>query len=722
MYPDIILENKHFRLTIGSDCCPKSLLHKATCQECLDTYDGTALFSLTQPRPYNNEIKLAYPNKRTTFQANRVRREGDFLIVGFEISPYEAKIALTVTDAYISFRLDGFIFPSHSFPGYMDTSGAPVESFRILQLPVKNRANFGQWLNVSWDEAVAVNVLATSPYAIIDAEKRKNYKIFTADALREVKLIGTEAALIVTDTPHFLDAVDQLEQDYDLPRGVQSRSSQEIRQSQYLASWLNPDTVDQHIQYCKQCGYKMMTLYYASAFEGADYHGCGDYDDSDYRETYPNGFESLKEMVGKIKAAGITPGLHILHPHIGMRSRYVTPVADHRLHKLHYFTLSKALNAEDTTVYVEENPECCIVADKCRVLQFGGELISYEGFTTKRPYCFTGCKRGYNDTYITEHPLGQIGGILDVSEYGATSCYLDQSSSLQEEVSAKLAKVYSAGFAYIYFDGSEGVNEPCAFHVANGQYRTYKLMQPAPLLCEGAAKTHFSWHMLTGGNAFDVFPPSIFKEMIRVHPADEAVRMRQDFTRLNFGWWGFYVEEDGGIQPDHWEYGTSLAAAFDCPGTFSARLPNMAAHPRTDDLLEVLRRWEDVRLSGWLTEEQKREIIENQLQEHILLINEQKEYELVPYAQIPTADEHLRAFGFERNGKSYVVYWHTAGEGKLTLPFPVALQEELYAPMEETATLPISHRRYVSSDLPLAQLEKAFAQAKIIGITRRNHQ
>lgn len=404
MYPDIILENRHFRLTIGSDCVAKSLLHKASGQECLDTDNGTALFSVTQPRPYNNEIKLAYPNKRTTFQANRVRREGNQLIIGFEIIHYEAVIEVKETDAYISFRLADFIIHPGDFPSYMNISGAPVEAVRLLQLPVKNRKNFGQWLNVVWDEAVAVNVLATSPYAIIDAEKRKDHRILTADALREVKLQGTEAALIVTDTPCFLDAVDKLEQDYNLPRGVQSRRSKEIRMSQYLAGWLNPETVDQHIQYCKQCGYKMMTLYYASVFEGADYNGCGDYDDCDYRSTYPKGFESLKEMVDKIKAAGIIPGLHILHPHIGLRSRYVTPVADHRLHKLRYFTLAKPLRLAETTIYVEENPENSVTADGCRILQFGGELISYEGYTTQRPYCFTGCKRGHLDTYITEHP------------------------------------------------------------------------------------------------------------------------------------------------------------------------------------------------------------------------------------------------------------------------------------------------------------------------------
>lgn len=711
MHSDIILENKHFRLIVGSDCRAKSLLHKASGQECLDTSVSIPLFSVTQPRAYNNEIKLAYPSKRTTFQANRIRREENQLIVGFELIHYEAVVEVKETADYISFRLADFILPPHAFPPYMHMSGSPVESFRLLQLPMKNRTNFGQWLNVVWDAAVAVNVLATAPYAIIDAQERENYRILTADAVREVKLKGTEAALIVTDTPHLLDAIDQLEQDYDLPRGVQSRRRKEIRMSQYFAANLNPETVDTHIRYCQQCGYRMMTLYYGSVFQGDEYDRCGDYDDDNYQSTYPEGFESLKKMVQKIKAAGIIPGLHFLHPHIGLRSHYVTPVADHRLHKIRYFTLAKPLDLTDDTVCVEENPENSVTAEKCRVLQFGGELISYESFTTQRPYCFTGCRRGHLNTNVTEHPLGQVGGILDVSEYGASSCYLDQNSSLQDEISAKLAKVYSAGFEYLYFDGSEGTNEPFAFHIANSQYRTYKQMQPAPLLCEGAAKTHFSWHMLSGGNAFDVFPADTFKEMIRLHPAAEAGRLVQDFTRVNFGWWGIF---DLDLQPDHWEYGNTLAAAWDCPATFQALLPYMELHPRLNDFLEVMRRWEDVRLSGWLTDTQKKDILSNKQQEHILLVNENKEYELVAYTQIMTADDKLRAFAFRRKDRNYIVYWHTQGEGELTLPFCVTVQDELYAPSEITCTLPVGRRRYISSDLPMDQLQEAFSSAIVI--------
>ena len=196
-----------------------------------------------------------------------------------------------------------------------------------------------------------------------------------------------------------------------------------------------------------------------------------------------------------------------------------------------------------------------------------------------------------------------------------------------------------------------------------------------PLFAEGAAKAHFSWHFLSGGNAFDVFVPSVFKEKIAQFPCEEAPRMRQDFTRLNFGWWGYWYPGESertepGTQPDMIEYGTSRAAAWDCPVTVSASLEQYRRHPRTEDNLEIMRRWEDVRARRWLTEEQK-QMLRDPNQEHILLVNEKREYELVPYEKICGSDKgcgSIRAFLFERGEERWVVYWHCSEEGMLKLP------------------------------------------------------
>ena len=124
---------------------------------------------------------------------------------------------------------------------------------------------------------------------------------------------------------------------------------------------------------------------------------------------------------------------------------------------------------------------------------------------------------------------------------------------LQDEVAEKIADIWDAGFEFVYFDGSEGVNPPFWYHVSGAQWRVFSKLKPEPIFAEGAAKTHFSWHMLTGGNAFDVFSPEVLKEETVRHPFKEAPRMQDNFTRINFGWLGYWVpdEKTVGTQPDH---------------------------------------------------------------------------------------------------------------------------------------------------------------------------
>ncbi|MBR4769008.1 MAG: hypothetical protein IK088_08540 [Lachnospiraceae bacterium] len=729
----IILENDAFRLEIGADCIVKSLVVKSTGEECCEPDEEIAFFSVTQDRPFNNEVKLAHPNKRTTYPGNRVRREGDELIVGFHLAPYEARIGITVRPGYISFKLNGFIVKPTDY-GTLDMDFPPAAVFRLIQIPVKHRENFGEWLNVVWDDRAVVNVLGTSPYTVIDSEYRKKCRILYADADRDILLKGAEASIISSAPDAFLDVMDEFEKDYGLPRGVQSRKGPFINCSAYWTDKIHPGNVDEHIFYAKKGGFRMMLIYYYAFTKiGRAYDTNGNYDFNDY---YPNGYADLKYVLDKIKAAGIHPGIHFLHTHIGERSRYVTPYLDHRIHKTRLFTLSKPLGKEDDTVYVEENPTGSVMNEYCRVLGFGTEVIFYDSYTTEPPYAFLGCKRGFYDTVVTDHPLGEIGGILDRSEFGHSSMYIDQNTSLQDEIADKIGALYGCGFEYCYFDGSEGAMVPFGIHVSNAQYRVWKKLFPKPLYTEGAAKTHFDWHFLTGGNAFDVFLPEVFKEKIVEHPYEEAPRMRQDFTRLNFGWWGFWLPGETfrlhrkdrytftGTQADMIEYGTKLAAAWDCPATIQFSLDHLEKHPRTDDILEVMRRWEEVRQNGFLTEERKA-LINDPEKEHTLLINEEGKYEIVPYKHLPEAasgDQRLRAFSFKRNNASWIVFWHVAGEGTLCLPLDekdVLVFDELNEPPipvtpEECGILiPLGHKRYIKSSLTEEELIRAFENAVV---------
>jgi len=720
---DIVIENENVKLVIREDGISKSLLYKPGNEECLVKGENIPIFSVTQERPYNNEIKLAYPNKKMTFNADSIRREGNKLIVGFELIPYEAVILIKETSDYIGFSFDHFIVAPGDYR--VKITPPPAAELCFIQLPVKNREHFGEWLNVSWDNNISVNLLGTDPYARIDAEKRNGYRIMKADAVKAIKLKGVGAALIVCKTESLLDKIARVEEDYHLPLGVKSRRNPITKLSYYWSSNVNPGNVEKHLKYAKMGGFRNMMLYYTSFTNSNGYRNLGNYD---WGPMFPNGKTDLENMLKKIKKEGILPGFHFLHSHIGRDSRYVTPIPDSRLNLRRLYTLAKMLSKKDTVIYIEQNPEGTIMADGCRVLKIGTEFISYKNYTTSPPYKFTGCTRGVDKTTINSRQAGDIFGLVDISEFGATSIYLDQNTDLQDEIAEKIANIYDAGFMFVYFDGSEGVNSPFWYNVAAAQYRVFKLLKPEPVFAEGAAKTHFSWHMLSGGNAFDIFSPEEIKEKTREWPAEEAPRMQEDFTRVNFGWLGYRVPDENtiGTQPDMLEYVTSRAAAWDCPVSIHANLQKLDSHPRTSDNLEVLRRWEEVRANNWLTKEQKQEL-KNLDQEHILLINENKEFELQPYDQIKNVaggSRDIRAFIFQRQNDLYVVYWHISGSKKLELPLnksdvklyeTLGKEEKVESAKKGLVVIPVSNRRYLKvSNITREQLINAFTRAKIL--------
>ena len=297
---NFVLENKKFALTISENAKATSLIYKKTGEELLMQDEDISLFSLTQLRPFNNEVKLAYMNKRTAYEACGIELDGNKMTVSFEIIPCKAIISFDIKEDYIAFTLEDFTFAPRSY-GNLCMDKPPVSEVRLLQLPIKNRKNFGHWINAVWDDNTSAAVLAAMPEALIDSDKRKGYRILTATAKKEIQLKGVTAALMVSGgEQEFLDSMDKFERDFGLPLGVQSRRSDKINRSIYAARFASLETVDEHIKYAKMGGFDCMLIYYDAMcrIDSYSYSTCGDYD---FNESYPNGIEDLKLVLKKIK-------------------------------------------------------------------------------------------------------------------------------------------------------------------------------------------------------------------------------------------------------------------------------------------------------------------------------------------------------------------------------------------------------------------------------------
>ena len=300
---DMTFANRAFSLVIGDDATVKSLKLANSYKECVEAREGTPLFTVTQNRPFNNEIKLAHMHKRTAYRANRIRRDGDNLIVGFELAPYEAVVSVSVRPSYMEFKLDRFIVDAGDY-GDLKMDTPPVDSFRIMQIPVLDRANFGEWINAVWDWECAVGVIGTSCETYVDNEERHGFRLLTADLVRGRRLRGGSAVLVASSGPDtFLDAVECVEKDYSLPQGVKSRRSSLINASMFWICDMTPKIVDNYIALAKQAGVKMMLLYYTCFVKETDSWGYNG--DWDILPDYPGGLADVTAMLAKIKAAGI---------------------------------------------------------------------------------------------------------------------------------------------------------------------------------------------------------------------------------------------------------------------------------------------------------------------------------------------------------------------------------------------------------------------------------
>lgn len=708
---DVVIENAAVRLVIGADGAARSLIHKSTGEECLAAEVRTPICAITQYRPYDNENFLIYPAKPRVFPACRVERRGDRLYVGFEDTYDTAVIRLDIEDDYIGFSLERVDYRIEAYGVKRQTE---IDEFALLRLPLRPRAHFGEWLNVVWDDRVAVNLLGTHPGTRIDAFPTAEATTLYAGLDAQVGLFGPGAALVVSSREGLLPAIGQIERDYDLPRGVESCRDGSYRCSYYSLRGVTPENIDAHIEYARRGGFRTMMVYYVDFARSCGHYG--------WREEYPGGMEDLRYVTDRIRAAGMIPGLHFHYSKVGVNDPYINGGhPDTRMSSVCELVLAEPAGAADTVLVVEGNTQGLRREEGRRLLHLGDELISYADCTTRPPYMLTGCRRGLHNSQPAAHAAGSRARLLDVDDW-PLFVRIDQNTGIQREIAGRLGRIYAeAGFRFVYFDGAEDVPMPYWYNVSRSQSVVYDALRPAPLFAEGALKSHFGWHILSRGNAFDIFPPEYIRPAMKKYTLRCAARNAEDFTAVDFGWVNYLAPGGAtiGMQPDMYEYIYCKALAWDAPVSLVGNLEELRRHPRTEDNLRVMERWERAKLADVFTPEQK-ERLKDPDREFFLFEDSRGRFELYPCRQLTPDDESgVRAFLFRRGTKSCILYWHTSGEDQLRLTLPASrptLTDDrgrriAFRREGRLCLLPAAGRAVLELDLPEEEAERLFLGA-----------
>lgn len=659
----VVLQTDQLRLEVSGDAILKSLTARPSGEQ----YAWTAA-----PVPI-----AAVERAGKLFPATGTALTGDRLSVRFDGAGVVAAYKVTARQSYLTFELAGL-------------DGNPIDRIHLLQLRIKKPPYLGPWINVAYDDRSGICLCAGNIRTDAGMRPADGYVDMEATAEKGVGLEGATAILFGCIEPksRFLDAMEVVERGFRLPAGAQNRRSP-IQQYSYLMCNATPNDVGQYIALARRAGFRMLLFSYTVFTEGAGHFR--------FNAKFPKGMADLKWMADEIRHAGLMIGLQIHYNKAVKTDPYVTPVPDDRLHLTRKFTLAAPIDAAATTIAVREDPAGCTRDDGRRILKVGKELIAYRDYTTTRPFQFTGCERGHLKTLAAGHTGNEPFGLLDVDDWNIFVRF-DQNTDIQDEVSERIARIVSESGPYdmVYFDGAEDVHEPMWYNVVNAQYRVYRRFEHEPAVCEAAKLSHFSWHMMSRSNAYDILEGAYAKNFCREIACRTAPSRALDFTRIDFGW---FLGFNGETQPDVLEYIISRGAAWDCPFSIKIPLRRLAANPRGDDCLDVIKIWEDARIGGKLTDAQrgmlrtldpretrfvdvwdavlspewikrwKKPSFEDQ--EHHLFVNEGGDYEVVPIREVPgVAGGRVKAYLFHRDASPndvYVLLWATKNGGKLKL-------------------------------------------------------
>ena len=714
----VTIENDAFRLVLADAGFATSLVCKETGEECLAAGVRMPFCTLTQHRPYDNENFLTHPAKPTVYPANHVSKDGDRLEFTFDGTADVAYVTVKTMPDYVEFRLERLDFRIEDFGVKRKTE---TDEFALVRLPIARRAHFGDWLNVMWDDRTAVTLLGDAPETRIDGFEREDgaYE-FYAGMENRVKLEGCGAMLVASAKSRLLDVIERIERDYGMPNGAETRRRIGTSASFYWTSCLTPSNVDRHIAAAKACGLKYLMVYYP-AFATT----CGHFDFNLKR--YPRGLEDLKAVSAKIRDAGLTPGLHFHYNKATTNDAYVAGgVPDPRLHGIRNLLLARPLAATDETIYLQGNPAGIVVEPVAaselaaresarHLVQIGDELIRYGRAVATPPYRLEGCVRGALGTKAAAHTAAERFRHLNVDDW-PVFVRIDQDTDLQDEIAARLAAlIHACGFRMYHYDGAEDVPEPYWYNVPRAQTRVRRAIGDMQLWARSAAHTQYSWHSITHGSGFDMFPHERLREAVRRYWSKKAFHLNESFTTTDFGSIDVRSPDemrrysDGserrttGMQPDHAELICSKSVAWNgCCGLRIYRESELD-HPLMGDICAVMRRWEQVRAAGSVSDGMKLALRDAVREWFIWPFGfDPKNPELVEYRQV-TADEErpFRAFSYTRNGRGGIVYWAVGAKVPPELP--------LSAP--GLAVRQDGARRFVEADASEADFAFSFREA-----------
>lgn len=412
-------------------------------------------------------------------------------------------------------------------------------------------------------------------------------------------ILPARFGLLVSPLEQFAETMEQFEAAAGLPSpkpgGVWSKQSPWIERSYLFITQFGESQFDEVLKLARRGGFDMILMGQESWAKATGHYEIN-------TDHFPDGLDGLARTIQRFKKEGFHVGLHFLGPSIYPPDPYLTPVPDPRLVKDATAELAADIDEKAAVIPTSVAPEGFPAEDggymgDGAILQVGNELIQYGVRTMEAPFGFQDCQRGILGTAAAPHAKGEPIAHVKKS-YGYF--LFDMDTSLLDEVSSNFARVANAcDIDMIYFDGSERLQGAHWYYNPRLHKAFFDKLARKDILLQASSFSHYSWHILARSASADGHGD--LKGYLDERSGAFEV-FNHNSMPLDVGW---YYGYDPSCPPDMFEYVLGATIGYDSSMSFQVSLDAASRHPFTGEILDLIARYEKLRLSGRVPEDMR---------------------------------------------------------------------------------------------------------------------
>ena len=424
-----------------------------------------------------------------------------------------------------------------------------------------------------------------------------NHDRYVAPPFSDGGVMGSKIALFGSPAQQALDVIGEIEIAEGLPHPMidgQWGKKAPGASAAYMIMNFGEADIDRALARVRQAGLRY--LYHSGPFRTWGHFELND--------QFPNGRAGLRTCVEKAEAVGITVGVHTLSNFITTNDAWVTPVPDPRLAKVGASTLTAPITANDTEIGIA-SPDFFNQDrnNNLRSVMIDEELIQYGAVSSESPWRLLECQRGAFGTRAAEYASGET--IAKLADHAYNVFLTD--ADLGIEMATNIADFFNeTGVRQISFDGLEGNRSTGMGNYGEILFTStwYENLDPEirqHYIADASRTSHYFWHIYTRMNWGEPWYAG-FRESQTEYRMKNQAYFRRNLMPGMLRW--FQMRPNTSIEDIEWMLARS--AAFDAGYAFVTGYAALEANGYTDRILAAIGMWEQARMAGAFSDEQKR--------------------------------------------------------------------------------------------------------------------